>query len=281
MIYLSTGGFSKKTFLEVSELFDKSIVRGLELSGGRYTESLEMGLDEVEKNYKIALHNYFPVPKDSFVFNLASFDKGIISASMNHAKMAIELSHKYKSNYFSFHAGYLLDPNPTELGKSITKNKLNNRQEGLKQFIRNVNELASFAKEKDITLLIENNVLSERNFKTFGCDPLLMTGPSETEDIFNNVAKNVKLLIDVAHLKVSANTLSFDPVAYLNDFKNITDAYHISDNNGLEDSNQPFTEESWFVNHIRKDLDYYSLEIYLSDTTKLESQYSLMSDVLR
>ena len=281
MIYLSTGGFSNKTFLQTSQLFNNKVIKALELSAGQYTATLELDLKQVQENFKIALHNYFPVPEDPFVFNLASFNKGILDKSMAHAKKAIKLTSGFGGEFYSFHAGYLLDPDVSELGAKINKKKLNARNDGLRQFIKNVNELASFAKEHGVTLLIENNVISKRNFDSFNNDPLLMTGAEETEFIFSNVLDNVKLLIDVAHLKVSANTLNFDAVTYLNKFKNITAAYHISDNNGLEDSNEPFTIDSWFVDHIRKDLSYYSLEIYVSDIHVLENQYTLLSSVLR
>ncbi len=281
MIYLSTGGFSNKTFLQTSQLFNNKTIKALELSAGQYTATLDLDLLQVQESFKIALHNYFPVPREPFVFNLASFNTGILDKSMAHAKKAIKLTAGFGGEFYSFHAGYLLDPDVSELGNKINKKKLNKREDGLKQFIKNVNELASFANEYGVTLLIENNVISKRNFESFNNNPLLMTDVEETELIFSHVLDNVKLLIDVAHLKVSANTLKFDAVSYLNKFKNITAAYHISDNNGLEDSNEPFTINSWFVDHIRKDLSYYSLEIYVSDVKLLEDQYTLLTNVLR
>ena len=87
--------------------------------------------------------------------------------------------------------------------------------------------------------------------------------------------------IDVS---TNANDLAihgYDAVSYLKQFKSITAAYHISDNNGLEDSNEPFSIDSWFVEHIRKDLNYYSLEIYVSDIKVLEDQYTLLASILR
>lgn len=280
MIYLSTGGFSNKTFLEASRLFNNNKVLGLELSGGKYTNSLESDLKSVANDYEIVLHNYFPVPKQPFVFNLASLDQQIIEASIQHAKKAIDITAAHNGRYYSFHAGYLLDPKASELGKVIGKKQLNDREVGLRQFISNVNNLAEYAAAKEITLLVENNVISSKNFESFSCDPLLMTAAPETREIFSKVASNVRLLIDVAHLKVSAKTLGFDPVDYLKEFGDITAAYHISDNDGLEDSNQPFNEKSWFVEHIRKDLEYYSLEIYDLDPVVLESQYSLLENIL-
>jgi len=281
MIYLSTGGFSNNTFKETSNLFNNQIVKAFELSAGKYTPSLSSDLSHVCESFEVALHNYFPVPKEPFVFNLASFNAEILKKSIEHATRAIELSSQYGSKFYSFHAGYLLDPQPSELGHKIKSKKLNSREESIEHFIKNVKELATFAEKHDVTLLIENNVISKTNLDSFNCNPLLMSEPIETQYIFSQLPKNVRLLIDVAHLKVSANTLHFDPVKYLEDFSSITLAYHISDNNGLEDSNEPFSESSWFVPHIRKDLTYYSLEIYVSDIKVLEEQYKLLTNILR
>jgi sugar phosphate isomerase/epimerase len=280
MIYLSTGGFTQNTFLETTELFSNDIVKAFELSAGKYTSELMAGLSNVQTRFDFTLHNYFPVPEEPFVFNLASLNEDILKQSLEHAKKAIELTAKHGCIYYSFHAGYLLDPQPSELGRKIQRKKLNSRSDGLIQFIQNVKELAIYAAKHGVILLIENNVISKNNFDSFDCNPLLMAEAIETEEIFSQMPKNVKLLIDVAHLKVSANTLKFDPVEYLNDFSDITAAYHISDNNGLEDSNEPFSADSWFVKHIRKDLNYYSLEIYVSDIKVLENQYKLLSDIL-
>ncbi|MGR5431130.1 sugar phosphate isomerase/epimerase family protein [Vibrio astriarenae] len=280
MIYLSTGGFSDKTFVEVSNLIDRNIVKGLELSGGKYVDNIDVALLDVSKGLDLALHNYFPVPKIPFVFNLSSCNDEILCKSIEHAKQAIDLTHEIGGKYFSFHAGYLMDPQVDELGRNIEKKKLNDRDVGLEQFVTSVNSLASYAESKHVSLLIENNVISHDNYMSFGCDPLLMTEAKETREIFRKVNNNVGLLIDVAHLKVSANTLGFDPIDYLEEFANVTAAYHISDNNGLKDSNEPFSMKSWFTNYIRRDLDYYSLEIYTSDTEVLHQQYSLLSDIL-
>lgn len=280
MIYLSTGGFHECTFLEVAEKFDRNIVKGFELSAGKYTSSLLADLDTVNNHYSIALHNYFPVPKEPFVFNLASGDADIMLKSMEHAKNAISLSAKFNSAFYSFHAGYLLDPAVDELGQTIKEKKLIDRDVGLKTFIKNVNELACYAKKMNVELLIENNVLSQANYKSFKNNPLLMVDMPETAHIFSQVEDNVHLLIDVAHLKVSANSLGFSAKEYMRMFKDITYGYHLSDNDGTEDSNEGFNDNAWFWNEIRKDLNYYSIEVYDNNIANLEAQYQLVSDCL-
>ena len=75
-------------------------------------------------------------------------------------------------------------------------------------------------------------------------------------------ADNVNLLVDVAHLKVSAQTLGFDPREMFKLCEPWIQAYHLSDNDGTRDSNESIQENSWFWPYLKKNLDYYSLEIY-------------------
>ena len=44
MIYISTGGFSKKSVIEVIKLLSKNNIKDFELSGGIYTKNLESKL---------------------------------------------------------------------------------------------------------------------------------------------------------------------------------------------------------------------------------------------
>ena len=52
--------------------------------------------------------------------------------------------------------------------------------------------------------------------------------------------------------------------------KPIIEGYHLSDNNGLEDSNKPFDKNSWFLKDMKQNLSYYSIEVYTSDINKLK-----------
>ena len=64
--------------------------------------------------------------------------------------------------------------------------------------------------------MIENNVLSKNNKICFEENPFLMCDANECEKVINSCPENVKLLIDVAHLKVSSNSLNFDKIEFLN-----------------------------------------------------------------
>ena len=275
MIFLSTGGFNSITAIEAIKLLSKYDIRSFELSGGLYSEKLEIDLQNLSDKYNFIVHNYFPPPENPFVLNLASLDDDIYFQSFNHIKNSIRLASLLKSKYYSFHAGFLVDPKVRELGKTVGKRKLFNKKECLKRFLNALKILSKFSLEYNVKLLIENNVLNKSNFKKFGTNPLLMTDIPGTEEIIENLDGKVNLLIDVAHLKVSANTLNFSAVDYLNKFRNYTKAYHLSDNDGLSDSNDIIKKNSWFWPHINKDLDYYSLEVYNQNPEILISQIKM------
>jgi len=277
MIYISTGGFKSQPASETAKLLAENGFFAIELSGGVYENNQLVKLKDLQIEYGInfKVHNYFPPPSIPFVFNLGSLNKDIASLSINHAKKAIDYSMELGSNIYSFHAGFLLDPGVSELGETITSRGLYDRKESMKVFIDRVNDLSEYANSKKVSLLIENNVVSSSNFKQFSGDPLLMTSSHECEYIMENTPSNVNLLVDVAHLKVSSQSLGLDPILFLNKCKKWIRAYHLSDNNGMEDENKSFDSNAWFWPHIINGFDYYSLEVYTPSLSLLYEQSQL------
>jgi len=281
MVYVSTGGFSSWSFIQSVNYLASFGINAFELSGGLHVNEVNSALDNIlERQYHLSLHNYFPPPSNPFVFNLASQQEEIVEKSMMHAKCSIDLASEKGLNYYSFHAGYLIDPEVSELGQVIKKRTFNDRDDSKELFVNRVNQLSLYAAEKKVKLLIENNVLSFKNYQEFNNNPLLMVDSDETFEIMRETDKNVGLLIDVAHLKVSSNTLGFSAEEYLLNFEKSTCGYHLSDNNGLEDSNSPVTECSWFWPLITKSLDYYVLEVYNQSGDILKKQVDLTSQCL-
>ena len=278
MIFISTGGFkSEKSINSINKLMKKGIY-DIELSGGEYeVDQIEKIITEkkLHNSLNLQVHNYFPPPRSPFVFNLGSLNEEISKISMNHALNSIELASKLESKYYSFHAGFLLDPQVKELGKKIKKRSTYNREISKNTFIERVNILAKFAETKNITLLIENNVLSSNNFEEFKENILLMVDEPECTEIMNRVRNNVKMLVDVAHLKVSSNSLNFDRISFLKKLDKWIFAYHLSDNNGKSDSNEKIRYDSWFWPYIKNNLDYYSIEVYGEEPEELFKQKEL------
>ena len=281
MIYISTGGYKHLAFEDTIKELSEAGIFAFELSGGQFSDDVVGKLGTLSKTYAFALHNYFPPPKTPFVLNLASFRDDIAQASMSHITHAIDISHSIGAKFYGFHAGYLIDPPVSELGAKISRQVINDRDKALGLFLDRADMLAEYAEAKGVKLLVENNVLSKDNYISFGENPLLMVDQDETHEIMSRSHRNLGLLIDVAHLKVSANTLKFSPVAYLENFYDLVSAYHFSDNFGFEDSNDEITEDAWFWPYINKGLDYYSLEIYGVTEKKQRQQLDLVADFLQ
>ena len=102
-----------------------------------------------------------------------------------------------------------------------------------------------------------------------------MTNATEAAYIMNKTKKNVNLLIDVGHLKVSSNSENFNRLSYLKKVNKWIKGYHLSDNNGFEDQNKKLNTNSWFWKYLKKDLEYYSLEIKSKNLSLLKKQLNL------
>mgnify|MGYP001454163025 FL=1 len=129
--------------------------------------------------------------------------------------------------------------------------------------------------KKKIKLFLENNVISKANLKRFEKNPLLMTEPKEIKRIMCQLPENVKLLMDVAHFKVSSKTLKFNLVKSFKELKEFTGAYHLSDNNGVIDNNKDIKKKSWFMNLISL-VDFISIEVANKNLNQIRDQLGLI-----
>ncbi|MDP3517064.1 MAG: TIM barrel protein [Pseudohongiella sp.] len=262
MIYISTGGVGSQPAWQTSSRWFEDGIKNIELSGGAYDPDQLSQLKRLKCKINFQLHNYFPPQSIPFVFNLASLDYEVGKKSFQHVEKAMEWSIELDQPRFGFHAGFLIDPKVNELGQRIKSRDLFDRHEALSLFLERVNRLSEIASKLGVQLLIENNVLSANNYREFNANPFLMATPEECVEVMQQTPDNVGLLIDVAHLKVSAQSINFDPILMLSMCSGWIGGYHLSDNDGLSDSNDPITHESWFWPHIKRDIDYYTVEVY-------------------
>ena len=282
MIYFSTSFFPKKNLIQIFRLFEDTNIKKIELTGGKFFSDTINVLNLFKKKFKYRFHNYFPVPKKQFIINLASTNKKILKLSINHAVKGIKLSEKFNTNYYSIHAGFAVDP-VYHKGKFIFKDKFYDKNLSKKIFLTSLHKLSNFAyklsmiSKKKIIILIENNVINKKNFIFFNStNPLLFTTPEEINEIMLKVPKNIRLLLDVAHLKVSSKTLNFDLTKGHKTIKKYIKGYHLSDNNGLIDNNDKIRINSWFWADLKKNLKYYTLEIYNNNFDVIQNQINLI-----
>ena len=280
MIFISTGGIRNKTAAETALEYYAHGIKGVELSGGMFSDSCESDLIALPKDLSLRVHNYFPPPQTPFVLNLAATDVEISRKSIAHIRGAIALAARLGCPTYSFHAGYRVNPNVEDLGRQLSRYSLVDRQAALEIFGERVTMLSEEAKRLGVSLLIENNVINMANWSAYEEDPLLLTHPEEINHFMQKMPSNVSLLLDVANLKVSGKTLKFDLISAHEMIKGWIGGYHLSDNDGNLDSNELITSDSWFWDLLIPTLDYYVLEVYRMTTPNLVSQYDFLSQRL-
>lgn len=280
MIFVSTGGFRDRAAAAVAWELYRVGLKNIELSGGAYSENYLEDLLGMPDDAILQVHNYFPPPPKPFIFNLASENEFISQLSIAQVRGGMRLAYALGRPIYSFHAGFRLDPDLSEIGKNLISRKISPRKLALQNFYDRVCVLSREASDLGVTLLIENNVITKNNYTVFQDDPLLLTAPCEILDFFSSVPNNVQFLLDVAHLKVSSVALNFDLLNAHEKLLPLIKAYHLSDNCGLYDSNKPIQQSSWFMNRLKTGLNYYSIEVYGLNALELRDQVSMINQSL-
>lgn len=267
MIYVSTAGVTGTTIKDKIENLVNVGITKIELSGGSKPYSnLYSDLEMLKSEYNLdyLCHNYFPPPNEDFVFNLASMDKDIYNKSWNHALSAIELCKRLQISKIGFHAGFLFDIPLNEIGKIIEKKTLVDKANATHLFLNTIDTLQKEAGE--IKMYIENNVLSNDNYKNFShTNPFLLVDSKDYYEL--NKTHSLHLLLDIAHLKVSSQTLSNDFYTECSDLLAKTDYIHLSDNDGENDTNQSLNIDGdiWkFIVEKKKELKNKTITLELN-----------------
>ena len=238
MIYVSSScvknNFIKESVLELV----KEGYKNIEISGGtKYYDGYENDLLELKEKYELnyLVHNYFPPPKEPFILNIASLNNELYQKSIDHCLRAVKLCKLLGCKKYAIHAGFLIDFTPEEAGKKISLRKVNDRKDAIERFASAWEKIAEEAGD-DVTLYIENNVYSQTNYATYeGNNPFLLTDYDGYIELSEKI--NFTILLDLAHLKVSCNTLNLDFSNQSRQLMKQTDYFHVSGNDGLHDQN--------------------------------------------
>jgi len=210
MIYISSSCVKHKKIKDsIIELVNNGY-KNIELSGGtEYYEGFIDDLLELKEKFNLnyLCHNYFPPPTEHFVLNLTSLNDNIYEKSLAHIYKTIELSKNLGALKYGFHAGFFIDIQVTEIGKKLSRNNLFNKNKSIERFCNAFKEIEKQAGE--VKLYVENNVYSKSNALTYNGERVLMlTEYEEYEELEKKI--NLNLLLDIAHLKVSSQTLGLD-----------------------------------------------------------------------
>lgn len=252
----------KTTYVSTLALRDKSVSEIIEIAlqeGFALEFTSSMSFDKcltkqfIEAPVIRMPHNYFPVPETPFVLNLASTNDQIRQTSIQHCLDGLALVKETGGPFFAAHAGFCIDPNPTELGKKLSQEQTFNAAVNWDVFINSVQTIVQRAEELETVFLIENNVVAQMNIREDGSHPLFCGNPEEMLRLIKTIDHpRLGILLDTAHLKVSANTLGFDLDKAVAQLVNIVQGLHHSDNDGRFDTNEPLTNNYWFLKHLHK-----------------------------
>jgi len=267
-IFLSSACINEKKIEKVLNIFLRNKYKQIELTGNlTYNKNFLNILKFYQKkyNFEYLIHNYFPAPKLPFMLNLGSSNKDVQKKSLNNAIKSINTCHELNIKKISFHAPFLIDFSYKQAGTRITKYKIMEKKFVIRLLKNNLNFLNSIAGNK-IQIYLENNVISKINYNFFKKKNFfLFTDFKSFQDLRNEI--NFKPLVDIGHLKVSSKTLGLNFENEFLDLQKFTDYFHLSDNNGDEDSNKAISANSnilKLLKHIQCKKKYLTLEVYES-----------------
>lgn len=199
----------------------------------------------------LLIHNYFPRPETPFILNLAAESPVIRVLSLDHCVRAIDLCVDLKIPFYSFHAGFTFEAAPEQLGGELIHAPRISPEKAHKRFIESLRTLCNYAENKGIRLLVENNVVTRENLVNGQNILLLGANSEELLKILAEVNSPVLgLLVDMGHLKVTAESLGFDREQFLVRLSPHIKAFHLSDNDGAKDEHLEFNENAWFLQHL-------------------------------
>ena len=268
LIYTSTSCLKNpRNILNVLKIYEKIGIKNVEL-GSVHTHFNISELKKFDFNYIV--HNYFPPPKKSFNFNLASQNKTIQKRSISLAKKAIELCRKIDSPLYTFHAGFVIDPK--QLGKKFQHEKIPDRNKSIITFLNSLQEIIDYSQKYDIKLAMEPNVVQKFNLVNTKNALLLFAELTEIELLFKIFKKSqLGILLDLGHTSVTSHWLNFDKDKFVKKLAKYVTAIHISNNNGTHDQHRSLTNNCWQIQTLTK---FNSLPITLESMNLNESQIS-------
>lgn len=250
MIFVSSACVKHERIRDSVEELASCGFKNIELTGGTaYYEGYEEDLLELRAKYDLGylVHNYFPPPKNDFILNLASRSTEIYRKSTLHLEAAITLARELGTDKYGFHAGYFFDPDLNQVGRKFDPVSLFHKPEAIELFCKRTVMLKDHAHSLD--LYIENNVLSHSNYEAFDQQiPFLLVDYKTYSELKHQL--DFKLLLDVAHLKVSCHTLGHDFETELETMMQESDYIHLSDNDGFSDQNRGFRNDGKLMDSL-------------------------------
>lgn len=257
MIYLSSTCVKYKCIGSAVNLLAENGLLNIELSGGfGFSPNQEEELIALKKKFNLSYlcHNSFACSgREDLVVNLASLNDKIYLDSLNYLKKAIRVAKKIGANKFGVHAGFFIDLKINDLGRAVSLRPAVDKKKAFLRFCDGFNILKSVC-GSELGLYIENNVYSLENRRVYGNNiPFMLTHYADYKELRKFL--DFKLLLDIAHLKVSSNSLGINFDNQLKKLICLTDYIHLSETEKTKDQNKYVSLNS----PMRKCLRNYNL----------------------
>lgn len=243
----------------------------IEISFPFYHERVSEYLNYQKEKYNLRflIHNYLAFDRYEFVLNLGSLNSDIYTRSLQTAKSAIKLTNILGEKYYSLHAPFLFDPVISKLGKTFQNQKLYSKDLVLDRFNDGVYELERFARELEVELLFENNVLTRENYEAFQDNPLIFSSLKDINEVLSIFDQHkVGILLDTGHLCVSAETLKFERYEFAEKCGHRVRGLHISSNDGYSDQNKMPRKFDMYERKLIEKVDFVSFEVSIESYQK-------------
>lgn len=286
--YLSTGAFRSHSLNDAITFSLEHGIDRIELSSGvNYQSNLLDSVLETKDKIQYLVHNYFPPPSRPFVLNLSASDSFELQQSLDLCRTAIDLAADLGAPFYSVHSGFAFRLDPNLLGDPEGQSQIPDEayisyDVAYQTFGENIKLLADYAESRNVGLLFENNVVSSVHLNKLERKALLMVSAEEIIQFLLDVDhQNVGLLLDVGHLNVTAKTFGFSRDEFIKKVSPYIGAFHLSDNNGEEDNNLPFNENSWFCPLLGDFQNIpFVIEAYNLTWPQIQHQYGVLDSVL-
>lgn len=282
MIYISTSCIKSKYIFESIKILGENNFNNIELSGGTFFyDKIEEDLLRLKAERKLnyLIHNYFPPPEEPFVLNLASLDSNIYNRTLSFYENSIRFSEKLGISFYGIHAGFFMNPSIKQIGKNFSFKKLFDVNKSIEQFCNGYNNLSTISKK--VSIYIENNVFSYENYNVFKENPFMLLCYNDYIKLKDKI--NFKFLLDIGHLKISSNILGLNFEKELELLLPESDYLHISDNDSLNDINDPIKRSSSMYEILRR-LNLKNKTITLeinADINEISESYNLIDELIK
>ena len=197
---------------------------------------------------RFLVHNYFPIPENHFIVNIASRDNVIRNRSVQHVITAIDFCADIGAELYTFHPGFLTDP----LGASTSHTDFDfqfsdkwlknaNYQKAYNLMLKGIDVIAVHAAQRKVRIAIE----TEGSVQKSG--HLLMQTPQEFLLLFKHFSpQEIGVSLNIGHLNLAANVFDFRVKDFVDTVAPALVSIEMSHNYGRNDDHLPLQEGAWY-----------------------------------